>query len=285
MDNRLIILQQVMSSPGPLAQWAEDRKLSGQGNYSDWNDIFRQKLRARGLGLFEFLDTGNYVFAGANDDAIAVFNDVCHSIIDNMLFTSAHAKIFDTVGTRGLHGQVLYQYLAQSYGQITPFSQFSIISKVYASANYDDVDSAVSVYSKIREIYPGSGPDAAEALSFLHFLSLGRYDESQIKEILNAQTFSGAPLTFDSVVNIARNLLPNTLPKSLPSTISTTAFSAKEAKTCFNCFKKGHFARQCPLPKTEEYKLRLAELRLKRATGKSKTENASATEPPAWFVA
>lgn len=253
MNARIIQLQQVMSSPGTLANFNQADKLSGSDNYYEWLRVLSVKLRSSSTGVYQYCMHGDVgVLVEENEDDKAKLVESLNCLIRFILVNSVTGNALRTASEFTGSGRDLFIQLQKLYGQITILGAIDLLCEHYEqpwkTAEGSLLANCMSAFNKLHNrVYRHFTKDAYFVLQQLAALKLAGIPENKIKDIVDDynRKYSDSFEDF-TVKNIEPFLFAHIKDTVKPKEITANAFVAERVVKCYNCQKPGHISRNCP---------------------------------------
>jgi hypothetical protein len=256
---RISKLQEVMTSMSYLTQFPDEMRLSSKKDYSRWYTAFDMKLRLRGLGIRDYLQTGDVgTFDGSTSDQLRKLEHLMNEILTQMVYASVKGFVLDSTVSSGLDGRALVVHIQNTFGSVSILNAVGLGSDVFGRSGAPSLEEALSGFNHFKSQVVDR-MSSSEVCSVLLLVSLSRtLSIGQLKELVTAYHSNyGTDMSGFTTGNLSR-LCMELFSDSSSTSNHSSALVAKTFKRdapgfknrgpiqCYNCQQLGHVWSKCP---------------------------------------
>lgn len=156
LSDRISKLEHRMTFSLYLTEFPDELKLGSEENYSEWNMAFDMKLKICGLGIRDYLKTGDVgTFESSTSEQLEMLVNVMDGILTHMIYYSVKGFVLECAMCSRYEGCSLVLYIQSCFGSVRNPNPVNPVS--------DRILGAVSLGS---DVFSGSGsPSIEETLS------------------------------------------------------------------------------------------------------------------------
>ena len=249
-NQRILTLQQVMSSFSHLCPKNSVITLKSAENYHNWDTGVRSILNTFGSGLLEFFTDGDLLVppgTALDDPSVVQLTLYLNRALQVVLTTTVDAEVLSSYQCEGLSGSALLAAIRRDYSSLSARQLYKMVDTLVKASSMQTTQSLLFLKTIRAQFAHGMTIDHLLGLIYLKSFN-DTTVESRVLDVSNPQLgLSAIEVALKDITTSSYSTSPSSQVLLTKKTINNRRNKPKEL-VCHRCQAKGHTSVNCTAP-------------------------------------